>query len=241
MNYVRSSRNRLRRTYSQRVLVPAVENDNGGLVTGPRREWLPVTGPVQNELLYIVRNDLRPTPIQRPLSKGAAQNCLDFESAIHHRPGDPGPSVSGQLLPRPAAGIPGRARHRAHEHRVGEGDDRVEDHSEPLRQVIGVDPTPPAEPSRLAESGVGIEDLGKRVDRRLAMAGHLVNRVSQIISCHDMLPRQTPHVSEVTPARVRRAALNRGHDLLGVDHVYRVATQLDRLAAAEPRHGHGGW
>lgn len=83
------------RLYFQRVLVPGMNNYNGELVTGPRREWQAVTGPVQIELLDIVRHDLRPTPIQRPLPKGATQNRLDFEAAIHHRPGDPGPSLSG--------------------------------------------------------------------------------------------------------------------------------------------------
>lgn len=82
------------RLYFQRVLVPAVENDNGELVRGPRREWQPVTGPVQTELLELVRHDLRPTPIQPKAPKGAGQNRLDFEAAINHRPGDPGPSLS---------------------------------------------------------------------------------------------------------------------------------------------------
>lgn len=73
------------RLYFQRVFAPAVENDNGHLVKGPRREWLPVTGPVQTELLAILRHDLRPTPIQRKAPKGAAQSRLDFEAALHHR------------------------------------------------------------------------------------------------------------------------------------------------------------
>ncbi len=74
------------RLYFQRVIVPAIENDNGDLVAGPRREWLPVSGPVQIELLAILRNDLRPTPVQRKPPKGAAQSRIDFEAAIAHRP-----------------------------------------------------------------------------------------------------------------------------------------------------------
>jgi hypothetical protein len=74
------------RLYFQRVIVPAIENDNGDLVKGPRREWLPVTGPVQIELFAILRNDLRPTPVQRNPPKGAAQSRIDFEAAIAHRP-----------------------------------------------------------------------------------------------------------------------------------------------------------
>ncbi|MFL6108019.1 MAG: hypothetical protein ACJ716_01645 [Marmoricola sp.] len=74
------------RLYFHRVFVPAVENDNGDLVAAPRREWLPITGPVQTELLATLRNDLRPTPVQRKPPKGAAQSRIDFEAAIEHRP-----------------------------------------------------------------------------------------------------------------------------------------------------------
>ena len=74
------------RLYFQRVVVPAVENESGDLVRGPRREWLPITGPVQTELLAIVRNDLRPRPVQHKPPKEAAQHRRDFEAAIEHRP-----------------------------------------------------------------------------------------------------------------------------------------------------------
>lgn len=74
------------RLYFQRVIVPAIENDNGDLARGPRRKWLPVTGPVQIELLAILRKDLRPTPVQRKPPKGAVQSRIDFEAAIEHRP-----------------------------------------------------------------------------------------------------------------------------------------------------------
>lgn len=77
------------RLYFQRVLIPAVENDDGELVKGPLRGWQPITGPVQTELLRLVRADLRPVPADHNPPKGAAQNRLDFEAAIHHRPGGP--------------------------------------------------------------------------------------------------------------------------------------------------------
>ena len=82
------------RIYFQRVVVPAVENDEGELVSAPRREWLPVTGPVQSELLATVRNALRPAPIERQPSESAAQNRRDFEAGIDHRPGEARPSIS---------------------------------------------------------------------------------------------------------------------------------------------------
>lgn len=73
------------RLYFQRVTVPAIENDNGHLVRGPRREWLPITGPVQTELLAIVHHDLRPTPVQHKSTREVAQHRRDFEAAIEHR------------------------------------------------------------------------------------------------------------------------------------------------------------
>jgi hypothetical protein len=73
------------RQYFQNVLVPGMNNYDGELIRVNRRKWLPVTDPVQTELLAIVRNDLRPTPIQPKPPKGAAQNRLDFEAAIDHR------------------------------------------------------------------------------------------------------------------------------------------------------------
>jgi len=71
-----------------------MNNDNCDLVKLRRPKWLPVTGPVQTELLAIVRNDLRPMPVEHKPPTGAAQNRLDFEAAITHRPGDPGLSRS---------------------------------------------------------------------------------------------------------------------------------------------------
>ncbi|MFT3872689.1 MAG: hypothetical protein QM714_08595 [Nocardioides sp.] len=81
------------RLYLQRVIVSAIENDNGDLVKGPRRKWLPITGPVQTELLAIVHHDLRPMPVQRKPPKGAAQHRLDFEAAIEHRPEPRGTAI----------------------------------------------------------------------------------------------------------------------------------------------------
>lgn len=82
------------RLYFQRVIVPGMNNHNGDLVRVNRPKWLPVTGPVQTELLTIVRNDLSPTPIDQAAPAGAARNRLDFEAAINHRPGDTRPTLS---------------------------------------------------------------------------------------------------------------------------------------------------
>lgn len=82
------------RLYFQRVLIPAVENDDGDLVRGPRREWLPITCPVQDQLLDTVRHELRPMPVEHKPPRGAAQNRRDFEAAINHRPESRGGGVA---------------------------------------------------------------------------------------------------------------------------------------------------
>ncbi|QZY27833.1 hypothetical protein [Nocardioides coralli] len=74
------------RLYFQRINVPGLGDHNGELVRVTRQTFVPITTPVQTELLAIVRSDLRPTPIQRKAPKGAAQSRLDFEAALHHRP-----------------------------------------------------------------------------------------------------------------------------------------------------------
>lgn len=82
------------RLYFHRVDAPAVENDQGELVSPPCREWRPVTGPVRTELLATVRQQLRPAPADNQPPASAAQSRRDFEAAIHHRPGDTGPLLS---------------------------------------------------------------------------------------------------------------------------------------------------
>ena len=53
-----------------------------------------MTGSVQTELLNIVRNELRPAPVQHKPPKDAARNRRDFEAALTHLPGDCGEIVS---------------------------------------------------------------------------------------------------------------------------------------------------
>ena len=74
------------RLYFHRINVPGLETDNGELVHGTREKFVPVTSPARNELLVIVRSDLRPTPKDRKAPKGAAPSRLDFNAALQHRP-----------------------------------------------------------------------------------------------------------------------------------------------------------
>lgn len=64
-----------------------------GIVKRPRHRYVPITSPVHTDLLAIVRHELRPAPT-RSTPKGGTQSRLDFEAALRHRPGDPGPSVA---------------------------------------------------------------------------------------------------------------------------------------------------
>jgi hypothetical protein len=81
------------RLYFQRINVPGLNDYNGELVRVTRQKFVPLTSPVQTDLLAIVRHELRPAPIMPTPPKGAAQNRLDFEAAINHRPGNPGPTL----------------------------------------------------------------------------------------------------------------------------------------------------
>jgi hypothetical protein len=82
------------RLYFVRVPFPRVDNKAPGLVKGRRHRFVPITSAAQTDLIAIVRNDLHPEPIRPRPPKSAAQSRADFEAAIAHRPGDPGPTLS---------------------------------------------------------------------------------------------------------------------------------------------------
>jgi hypothetical protein len=82
------------RLYFLRVPFPRVDDLSPGIVKGPRHRYVPITSSVQTDLLAIVRHELRPAPIKPIAPKGAAQSRIDFEAALRHRPGDPGPALS---------------------------------------------------------------------------------------------------------------------------------------------------
>jgi hypothetical protein len=82
------------RLYFLRVPFPRIDDQAPGMIKGPRHRFVPITSPVQTDLISIVRNYLRPAPIEVRPPNGAVQSRIDFEAALHHRPGDPGPSLS---------------------------------------------------------------------------------------------------------------------------------------------------
>lgn len=79
------------RLYFQRTSLPVYQ---GELVNAVGPTYRPITSPVQSDLWKIARSDLRPAPAQPKTPQGAAQSRRDFEAAITHRPGDPGPGPS---------------------------------------------------------------------------------------------------------------------------------------------------
>jgi hypothetical protein len=82
------------RLYFLRVKLPRVVDQAEGLVRPVRTRYIPIDSPVQTDLLKIVRSQLRPPPRPPRSPNGARQSRLDFESAISHRPGQPGPELS---------------------------------------------------------------------------------------------------------------------------------------------------
>ncbi|MGD9961137.1 hypothetical protein [Nocardioides sp.] len=74
------------RLYFLRVSVPGLDERDGQLLRVTRRKYIPITSPVQTNLVPIVRQELRPEPARLHPPPGAAQSRLDFEAAINHRP-----------------------------------------------------------------------------------------------------------------------------------------------------------
>ena len=74
------------RLYFLRVKLPRIVEQSAGLVQPQRVRYAPINSPAQSDLIEIVRNQLRPPPIQPRPPAGARQNRLDFEAAITHRP-----------------------------------------------------------------------------------------------------------------------------------------------------------
>lgn len=82
------------RLYFLRVPFPRIDDTAPGFVKPTRERYIPITSPVQTDLIVIARTQLRPEPITPPPPKGAARSRAEFEAAIMHRPGRSGPSLS---------------------------------------------------------------------------------------------------------------------------------------------------
>ncbi|CUR58163.1 conserved hypothetical protein [metagenome] len=82
------------RLYFLRVPFPRIDENAPGFVKRTRERYTPITSPVQTDLIVIARSQLRPAPITPWPPKDAAESRAEFEAAIMHRPGGPGPSLS---------------------------------------------------------------------------------------------------------------------------------------------------
>ena len=76
-----------KRLYFLRVTLPRVIDQPEGLIKPARQRYVPVTAPVQTDLLAVVQTRLRPPPPARPApSPRAANSRADLREAIAHRP-----------------------------------------------------------------------------------------------------------------------------------------------------------
>jgi hypothetical protein len=81
------------RLYFLRVPFPRIHDTAPRFVKPTRERYIPVTSPVQTNLIVLARTQLRPAPSTPRPPKGAAQSRAEFEAAITHRPGNSWPSV----------------------------------------------------------------------------------------------------------------------------------------------------
>lgn len=82
------------RLYFLRVPIARLDDLSADLVKGRRQRYMPITSPAQSDLIAIARDELRPEQIQLTAPAAAASSRADFEAAINHRPGDPGPQLA---------------------------------------------------------------------------------------------------------------------------------------------------
>ncbi len=80
--------------YLAKSTVPEIDVHDGHVTHRPGAVFLPITSPVQTDLLTVAAELLRPSrPAARP-NPGSARSRSDFQSSLSHRPGDPeGPSL----------------------------------------------------------------------------------------------------------------------------------------------------
>ena len=125
------------------------------------------------------------------------------------------------MVPTPAARlVPDR--------RIAEGANVVEQVGELVGQaVVESLPPRPCRPSDLSDLGVPPERLAQRGQNGCAMCRDCLKRLDQVVSVHVPLGTQEVDVGKVPPARVGRATLLLGDDLLRVNSGDGVAEQSD--------------
>lgn len=84
----------VKRLYLLRVPQGAIDTEGPGIVKGRKNQVVPIPGHLKNELLNRVGAELPPTPYEPRPQVEALRSRHDFEAALQHRPGDPGPHVT---------------------------------------------------------------------------------------------------------------------------------------------------
>lgn len=74
------------RLYFVSVKVPRIVDGSGQLASLARERYVPVASPVQFDLLYVVRSQLRPAPVAPAAPVGALESRADLRESIDHRP-----------------------------------------------------------------------------------------------------------------------------------------------------------
>jgi hypothetical protein len=74
------------RLYFARARVPRIVDDDGRLPHQVRERFVPITSPVQSELVQRVRQALRPAPAPGGAPPGARASRVELQEAIGHRP-----------------------------------------------------------------------------------------------------------------------------------------------------------
>jgi len=74
------------RLYFARVPFPRIDKDTPGVVKPPRQRYVPMTADVCQELLDLVRNDLRPKPEMPEVPTRATASREELAAALVHRP-----------------------------------------------------------------------------------------------------------------------------------------------------------
>ena len=74
------------RLYFVRTKVPQLVSDDGHLTHRVRERFLPITYPVQTDLVRLVRDQLRPPPAATWSPPGARDSRVELSQSITHRP-----------------------------------------------------------------------------------------------------------------------------------------------------------
>lgn len=74
------------RLYFVSVKLPRIVDSSGELVSPVRERYVPITAPINTELLALARVELRPPPVVPTAPAGARASREEFEAAIQHKP-----------------------------------------------------------------------------------------------------------------------------------------------------------